>query len=117
MSTATTTTSSPLARFVAEQKRIAVSLLDPSNQLLGTVAILGGVVSALALSKLYINLTEVEEESPESIIAGRGLTAMMLGVGYVWWELNKAQYGQYEETSMLAVAEDMGMGDEESELT
>jgi len=52
------------------------------------VAILGGVVSALALSKLYINLTEVEEESPESIIAGRGLTAMMLGVGYVWWELN-----------------------------
>lgn len=105
MPTSTDTPPTTWEHFVSEQQRIATSLSDPSNQFLGTLAILGGVVSALALSRLYIKLTEEEENSPVSIIARRGMTAMVLGVGYVWWELNKAQYHSWEGP-MLAVAED-----------
>ena len=93
-----------LARFWSEQQRIAASLSDPSNQLLGTIAIIGGVASAVALGKLYVNLTVEEEQSPATIMARRGLTAMALGVGYVWWEMNKAQFSLAGESEMLAVA-------------
>jgi len=88
--------------FVESQKRIGTKLMDPSNQLLGTVAIVGGVLSSLALARLYTKLSKEPIESPMQVIAGRGLTAMALGVGYVWWELNKAQY---ENPMMVAATE------------
>ena len=103
------------AHFLSEQQRIATSLSDPSNQFLGTLAILGGVASALALSKLYVNLTIEEENSPASLIARRGLTAMVLGVGYVWWEMNKAGYHRYQEAPLeMAEAEFIPSEDSES---
>ncbi len=74
------------------QRVLAGKLMEPPNQLLGTVAIIGGVVSSLALARLYTKLSKEPIESPMQVIARRGLTATALGVVYVWWELNKAQY-------------------------
>jgi hypothetical protein len=80
-----------LERFWSDQRRITTSLASPENQLLATLAIFSGVVSSLALARLYTQLSKEKVQSPVQLMAGRGLTAMVVGVGYVWWELNKAQ--------------------------
>jgi hypothetical protein len=95
------------AKFYASQAALADKLMDPSNQLLGTVAIIGGVVSSLALARLYTKLSNEPIESPVQVIARRGLTATALGVVYVWWELNKAQF----KSPVLAAAEAADLDD------
>ncbi|MAH47431.1 hypothetical protein CMI37_16525 [Candidatus Pacearchaeota archaeon] len=80
------------AYFLAEQRRIGAKLVDPSNQGLATVAVVAGLVSSLALGRLYTRLAPDSEDDHLRTLAGRGLVAMALGVGYVWWEMNKAQY-------------------------
>lgn len=81
-----------LKEFLAEQQRLSTKLADPTSQAWASLAVLSGVVSALALGKLYSQLSENPEDAGMRILAGRGLTAMIAGVGYVWWELNKAGY-------------------------
>ena len=88
-------------RLLASQQQLGQALMDPGNQLLGTVAIIGGVISSLALARLYTKLSKEPIERPIQVIAGRGLTAMALGVGYVWWELNRAQYQTKEDLLAL----------------
>ena len=95
-------------RFYEEQQSLATTLKDPSNQALGTVAIISGVVSSLALAKLYTKLSKEPVESPMQVIAGRGLTAMALGVVYVWWELNKTQFQSRDDLLALWKNEEEG---------
>jgi hypothetical protein len=84
--------------FWGEQKRLTTEyLLAPSNRSLVTVAIVGGVISSLALGKLYIKLSTDPADSDLKTLTEKGLTAVVLGVGYVFWELNKTQYQSAED--------------------
>lgn len=65
----------------------------------------------MALARLYTKLSKDPIEKPMQVIAGRGLTAMALGVIYVWWELNTTQYQSKEDLMALWEMDDE---DEES---
>lgn len=89
-STADPTMQEAWKAFLAQQQELGAQLEDPENQAWASLAILSGVVSALALGKLYSQLSENPEDAGMKLLAGRGLTAMIAGIGYVWWEVNKA---------------------------
>jgi hypothetical protein len=79
--------------FWGEQERLTSEyFFAPSNRTLVGVSLLGGLVSALALGRLYGQLTEGTAEGALKDMAGRSLTAMAIGVVAVLWEVNKAHY-------------------------
>ena len=87
--------------FIEEQKRLTKEyLLDPSNRTLVGIAIVGGVVSSLALGKLYGKLSVDPTDGTTKDLVGRSLGALAIGVGYVFWELNKAQYQSVEDAAL-----------------
>lgn len=78
------------ARFVEQQKELGAQIRDPSNRALAITAVLCSVGSALALSRLYSKLTPDPADNALRVLAQRGLTAVIFGAGYVWWEMMKA---------------------------
>lgn len=78
---------------ISEQKRLAeLALKDEENRKLILLALAAGVVSSVALSKLYAKLTDDESDADLRSLAGTGLIAIGAGVLSVFWKLNKAQF-------------------------
>lgn len=78
---------------VSEQKRLAeIALKDEENRKLILLALAAGVVSSLALGKLYTKLTDDEGDDDLRSLAGTGLIAVGAGVLSVFWKLNQAQF-------------------------
>lgn len=81
------------SHVASEQQRIAkLAWEDEDNRNLILLALAAGVVSSVALGKLYAKLTEDTEDDDLRSLAGTGLVAIGLGVLSVMWKLNKAQF-------------------------
>ena len=78
---------------VSEQQRIAkLALDDEENRKLILLALAAGVVSSVALGKLYAKLTDDQGDDDLRSLAGTGFMAVGLGVLSVMWKLNQAQF-------------------------
>jgi hypothetical protein len=77
--------------FMEEQKRLfSEAVQDPENRKLVLLALGGGVVSTLALSRLYTKMTPGVSEDEWSFLLPKTLTAVGVGLLAVLWNVNKA---------------------------
>lgn len=81
-----------LEEFLAAQTRLTTtSLSDPINRYLIGLGIGGGILSSLALAKLYARLSPDPEDDSLRTLAKAGMIAVGTGVVSVLWYLNKAE--------------------------
>ena len=81
------------AHVLSEQQRIAqLTLEDEDNQRLMILALAAGVISSMALGRLYSKLTPETDDNNLKPVAKAGLIAVASGVVMILYKVNAAQY-------------------------
>ena len=77
--------------FVFEQKALMrEALADPQNQRLVAISVLAGVVSSIALAKLYARMTPSSTDDTFRYLLPKAALAVGTGMVCVVWYMNKA---------------------------
>ena len=93
--------------FLEEQQALAqASLSDPHNRFLAGVAILGGVVSSMALARLYTKLTPDASDDHFYAVLPKAVFAVGTGLVGVVWYMNKA-HAERKAVEALAAASEL----------
>ena len=105
MSEESKTSKSQWDYFLQEQKSLMeASLADPHHRMLAGLAIVGGVVSSVALARLYTNLTPDATDDHFYAVMPKAVFAVGTGLLGVVWYMNKAQAERKALETLAAVA-------------
>lgn len=79
--------------LLAEQERIAnVTLQDADNRRLMILAVTAGMISSMALGRLYSKLTPETDDDDLRPVAKAGLLAIGSSVLLILYKVNRAQF-------------------------
>jgi len=96
--------------FLKDQRDLMkMSLSDPHNRVLAGLAIAGGVISSVALARLYTTLTPDDSDDHFYSVMPKAVFAVGTGLLGVVWYLNKAHAQREAIESLAAMAEVEGI--------
>ena len=103
--------------FLEEQKALMeVSLSDPQHRMLAGLAVLGGVVSSVALARLYTRLTPDATDDHFYAVMPKAVFAVGTGLLGVVWYMNKAHAEREAIDALALTAEEQGEQEELQKL-